>query len=442
MPLGTNLGVNRKDKGTMVFKSDSKPAANSADENSTLILAAAGAVSPVSELNAINRVAICKSATVVHVQRNDQIKPENSHRWLMYLVEGSLSLYSGKEEVGVITARTSEALQPLFLDKGAYQSARTSTVAKIVRFGREQLDILSKEQQKNAVSVMDVHVNDLDNLVFDDIVDAMELRQVSLAVAPDSAHKIFNAYQRVAGIPELAEVIQCDSGLAAHIVNAANKVDANASESTSSIRGAITRLGVKETQRSVATLLQTNTLTPNSEVIANRLTRYVQRTTLCASIVQVLAKELPHLKPEVAMLVALSADIGELLVLTYANKHAEKFPDDQSLAAVIENLRVILSCWLITSWDYPEEFVDAAHNSRDWYRAHNGEIIYTDLVTAALLIIQSEMPDSEHSSIPSAGNLLLARRLQQSGIDLTSPGEIVKAASSRLMGVQALLKAS
>ncbi len=425
----------------MVFKSDSKPAASSADENSTLILAAAGAVSPVSELNAINRVAICKSATVVHVQRNDQIKPENSHRWLMYLIEGSLSLYAGKEEVGVITARTAEALQPLFLDKGAYQSARTGTVAKIVRFGREQLDILMKEQQKNAVSVMDVHVGELDNLVFNDIVSAMNQRQVSLAVAPDSAHKIFNAYQHVAGIPQLAEVIQCDTGLATHIVNAANKVDANTSESTSSIRGAITRLGVKETQRSVAALLQANTMTPASEVIANRMTRYVQRTTLCASIVQVLASELPHLKPEVAMLVALTADIGELLVLTYANKHADKFPDDQSLAAVIENLRVILSCWLITSWDYREEFVDAAHNARDWYRAHNGEIVYTDLVTAALLIIQSEMPDSEHSSIPSAGNLLLARRLQQSGIDLTSPGKIISAASARLISVQELLKA-
>lgn len=426
----------------MVFKSDSKAAANSADENGPLVLAAAAAVSPVSELNAINRVALCKTATVVHVQRNDQIKPENSHRWLMYLVEGSLSLYSGKEEVGVINARTPESLQPLFLDKGAYQSARTGTVAKIVRFGREQLDILLKEQQKNAVSVMDVQVGELDNLVFDDIVAAMANHSVSLSISADSAGKILSSYEKVAGIPELAEVIQSDAGLAAQIVNAANKVDANAAESTSSIRGAITRLGVKETQRSVAALLQSNTITPSNDVIKERLTRYVQRATLCTSIVQVLSKEVPHLKPEVATLVALSADIGELLVLTYANQYPERFEDSQSLASVIENLRVILSCWLITSWDYPQEFVDAAHKSRDWYRAHNGEITYTDLVTAALLVIQSEMPDSEQSSIPSANNLLLARRLQQSGIDLQAPSEIIKAASARLVSVQSLLKAS
>ena len=426
----------------MAFNTDLKQSAMNADENSTLILAAAAAVSPVNELNAINRVAICKSATVVHVQRNDQIKPENSHRWLMYLVEGSLSLYTGKDETSVIAARTSEALQPLFHDKIAHQSARTSTVAKIVRFGREQLDLLLSEQQKNAVTVMDVQVGERDNLVFNDIVAAMKSHSISLSIAPDSAHKIMNSYQRVASIPELADVIQCDVGLAAHIVNAANKVDASKNESTSSIRGAITRLGVKETQSTVAALLKSHTIDPQSRAISERLMRYVQRSALCASIVQVLSNEIPHLQPEVAMLVALTADVGELMVLSYANNHPEEFAESQHVAEVIENLRAVLSCWLMDAWDFPAEFADAAQKSRDWYRNHTGEITYTDLVTAALLIIQSEMPDSEHSSIPSAKNLLLARRLQQAGIDLHSPKEIVTAATSRLISMQELLKAS
>ena len=301
----------------MVFKSDSNPTVSNADENGTQVLAVAGAVSPLSELNPVNRMAISKTASVVHVQRNDQLKPENSHRWMMFLIEGSLTLYSGKEEVGVINAHTSEALQPLFLDKGAYQSARTSTVAKIVKFGREQLDMLLREQQKNAISVMDVHVGELDNLIFDDIVEAMNKSSATLASSSDTAARILASYRGVAGIPELAEVIQCDPGLSAHIVNAANKVDANTSESTSSIRGAITRLGVEETQRCLASLLQSNTIVPSSVIIERRLHRYIQRTALSSAIVQVLAKELPHLKPEVAMLVALTADVGQVLLKTY-----------------------------------------------------------------------------------------------------------------------------
>ena len=179
-----------------------------------------------------------------------------------------------------------------------------------------------------------------------------------------------------------------------------------------------------------------------NDVVEKRFRRYIQRTTLSAAIVQVLAKELPDLKPEVAQLIALTADIGELLVLTHANAHADQFTEEQDLASVIENLRPILSVWLLNSWDFPESFIDASTTSRDWYRNLSGEITYTDLVTASLLIIQAEIPDSEHSSIPSADNLLLARRLQQAGIDLKSPGEIVRAATNRLVSVQSLLKAS
>lgn len=425
----------------MVFKSDSNPATSGADESSAMVLEAASTVSPVSELNASNREALCKTATMVHVQRNDQIKPENSHRWLMYLVEGSLSLYSGKDEVGVIHAKTTEALQPLFLDKGAYQSARTSTVARIVKFGREQLSILLKEQQKNAISVMDVQVGELENIVFDDIVAAIKQRKVTLASSRDAATRILSSYKQVAGIPELAEVIQSDPGLAVHIVRVANSIDAGSSDATSSIRGAITRMGVEETQLNLSELLQRNTMVPANEVIGKRLRRYIQRTRLSSAIVQVLAKEVPHLKPEVAMLVALTADVGELLILTHANKHADKFEDEQQLAGVIDKLRVTVSTWLITDWDFPIEFINACQTAREWYRNQSGEITYTDLVTAALLIIQSEMPEPKQSSIPSANNLLLARRLQQAGIDLTSPGEIVKAATGRLVTVEALLKA-
>ncbi|MFK8078549.1 MAG: HDOD domain-containing protein [Granulosicoccus sp.] len=425
----------------MVFNSDSNSTASGSDENSTLVQFAARSVSPVTELNAKNCNALCKSAMVVHVQRNDEIKPENSHRWMMYLVEGSLTLHSGKDEVGVLNARTPESFQPLFQDKGAYQSVRTNTVAKIVKFGREQLDILLKEQQKNAVSVADVHVGELDNLVFDSIREDMMSHSVMLPSSSDAALKILGSFARVGGIPELAEVIQCDPGLAVHIVKTANRVDVGTTESTHSIRGAITRLGVEETQRAIAELLKVNTMVPANKTIDTRLKRYIHRTTLCAAIAQVISRELPHLKSEVAMLVALSADVGELLVLKYANVHADKFTSEQELATVIENLRLIVSSWLMSSWDFPQEFLDASLKARDWYRTHNGEITYTDLVTAALLIINSEMPESQPSSIPSADNLLLARRLQQAGIDLISPGAIVRAASSRIVNVQSLLKA-
>jgi len=424
-----------------VFKTDSTPSASNADENSALLGAAAGAVSPVNELNAVNRAALCKSASIVHVQRNDQLKPEGANRWLMYLVEGSLTLYLGKDEVGNISARTNDALQPLFLDKTVYNMARTSSVAKVVKFGREQLNILLSEQQKNAIHVIDVDVGDLENLIFDEIVADMADRKIKLASFGEVASGILKTHASIAGIPELADLIQSDPGLSAFIVNQANRADGNG-DSINSIRGAISRLGVETTQRAIEELLVANTMIPANKAIEGRFRRFVQRTSLSAAIVQVLAKALPDLKGEHAALVALTADIGELMVITYANNHPDMFSDEHDLAMTIEKLRPVLSGWLLSAWDFPQEYVDASHIARDWYRNHTGEINYTDLVTAALLIIQSEVPDSEPSSIPNADNLLLARRLQQSGIDLSQPGDILKAATGKIMSVQQLLKAS
>ena len=423
----------------MAFRSDPSPAQSSADETAALALAAAAAVSPVNELNEANRRALCRTATVVHVQRNDVVKPEGTHRWLMCLVEGSLTLYNGKDEVGEISARSPEAAKPLFAERGAYQSARTGTFARIVRFGREQLNILLREQQKNAVQVVDVEVGELDNLVFDDIVGAMAGGTMRLGSDVAAASRVLGALSSVGSIPDLAEVLQSDPGLALHVIDAANRVEGASAEPTQSMRGAISRLGVEVTRRTVEEHLRTNTLEPGSQAIERRLKRYEQRTTLSSAIVQVLTKHLPHLKPEVAALVALSADVGELMVLTAANHHAERFDDEGRLAGVIANLRAVLGDWLLSTWGFPEPFVDACTTGRDWYRNHAGEIGYADLVTAALLIIQSEMPDAEHGSIPSAKNLLLARRLQQAGIDLSEPGEIVRAATGQLVQVRSLL---
>jgi len=425
----------------MVFKTDQAQAGQNDDEAIALLLSAAASVSPVNELSAQNRAALCKTANLSHMQRNDKLTLEKNHRSLIYLVEGSLTLYNNKDEVGTLSARTPEALQPLFVDK-SYQLLKATSIVKIARFGREQLDILTREQQKNAIRVEDVEVGELDNLLFDEIMADIPKNQVSLASFGENSAKILSTLGQSAAIPEMADVIQADPGLASHIVLAANRKEGASGDAVQTIRGAISRLGVEDTVQNLHELLRANTMIPVNDVIEDRFRRYIQRTSLASAIAYVLAKEVPQLKADMAMLIALTSDIGELMVITYANKHAERFTSTADLANTINNLRGICSSWLLSSWDFSKEFIDSAETARQWYRNHNGEISYTDLVTAALLIIQSEQPDSEKSAIPSADNLLLARRLQQAGIDIKSPGEIVREATHKQAGLQSLLKAS
>jgi len=55
----------------------------------------------------------------------------------------------------------------------------------------------------------------------------------------------------VAGVQELADIIQSDPGLSAHIVRLSNKAESASGDSITSIRGALSRLGVEETQSNI-----------------------------------------------------------------------------------------------------------------------------------------------------------------------------------------------
>ena len=134
------------------------------------------------------------------------------------------------------------------------------------------------------------------------------------------------------------------------------------------------------------------------------------------------------------------ADIGELVVIDHANKNPEVFNDAESLAESSRNLRVAVGSWLLGAWGFNENFIEAAESARDFYRNHTGDITYADLVTAALLTIESELPEGENKSVPSVVNLLLPRKLQQAGIDLQNPQLILEQAASELVELQKILQ--
>jgi len=170
------------------------------------------------------------------------------------------------------------------------------------------------------------------------------------------------------------------------------------------------------------------------------MVNYHRRATLTAAICKVFAKSVPHLTDERAHLIGLMADIGELMVIGHANKHPEKFTDAESLNSSVRNLREPVGMWLLSVWGFNENFVEAVESARDFYRNHTGEITYADLVTAALLTIESELPEGENKSVPSVVNLLLPRKLQQANIDLSNPQPILQLAAAELQELQQLLK--
>ena len=426
-----------------MFNFDSKPSASAETEDNDFseMMALAARLSPISDLNEANRLTICKSSTTVSVNRSTALAANKEHRWFTYVLDGQVEVRNAKDkdDTQSVEANTSRALQPVLKEFTQHHSINTKTTATLVRFGQELFEILLKEQQKNATKVHDVRVYEKDNLVFDSIVESFEQRSMALSCKREVTQKIAALINRgTTGIPELSLALAADPALTAHTMHEANKLTAG--ETTQTMRGAITRLGVESVNQLALKIPSEQAWKPANPAIEQQMASYQRRATLTAAICKVFAKSVPHLTDERAHLVGLMADIGELAVIGHANKHADEFSDAESLQSSSRNLREAVGSWLLGAWGFNENFIEAAESARDFYRNHTGEITYADLVTAALLTIESELPEEENKSVPSVVNLLLPRKLQQAGIDLQNPQQILEQAAAELNELQHLLQ--
>jgi len=363
---------------------------------------------------------------MVSVNRSTALAANKEHRWFTYIYEGQVEVRNAKDkdDLDVVDANTSRANQPVLKEFTQHHSIASKTTATLVRFGHELFDILLAEQQKNATKAHDVRVYENDNIVFDTIIEAFEQRAVNLSCQGEVGKKIAAIVnQSSMGIPELSLALAADPALTAHTMHEANKLTAG--ETTQTMRGAITRLGV-ESVKQLAVKIPAD--------------QQWQAANPTAAICKVFAKSVPHLTDERAHLIGRMADIGELLVIDHANKNPEVFNDAESLAETSRNLRVAVGSWLLGAWGFNENFIEAAESARDFYRNHTGDITYADLVTAALLTIESELPEGENKSVPSVVNLLLPRKLQQAGIDLKNPQLILEQAAAELVELQKILQ--
>ena len=116
------------------FDSKSSAAADTGANEIAELLALAAKLSPISELNEANRITICKSATLVSVNRSTALAANKEHRWFTYLFEGQVDVLNAKEKEDVESISTSSdrALQPVLKEFTQHHSIATKTTATLV----------------------------------------------------------------------------------------------------------------------------------------------------------------------------------------------------------------------------------------------------------------------------------------------------------------------
>jgi len=99
--------------------------------------------------------------------------------------------------------------------------------------------------------------------------------------------------------------------------------------------------------------------------------------------------------PDTALLAGLLHGVGELYILTRANKHPALFADQPVYDAIVRDWHVSVAQALLENWEISEDIVKAVSEFEDLDRRHTGPANLSDVLTVAhLMVSYQDYPES------------------------------------------------
>lgn len=391
----------------------------------------------ISELNAKGRGLLCKQASVTRVAKRGRILSQHEHRWLTFLVDGELSVTNEKNQTLKIIAKSRQANQPVFSGDMTEASAQAVLSSILVRFEKEQFELLLRQQQKSSHTI-DVKVDDADNLVFNQILEAFESERLPLPSSPDVAFKIKNAInQKNFGLAEVSQIIQQDQVLAARLMQVANSAMYRRGADAMSLPAALGRLGLEATQKLSFVLAIKQIFNSKSAISRKYLADIYNHSTRISAFCYLLAKEVPGLDTERALLAGLIYNLGSIPILYYADQ-CGLFEQREALNASVEKLSPLIGGWVMEKFNFDQELCLVPETCQLWQREDEGKVDYSTLVTAALLYHNAQKDESD-SNLPSLDSVPIGRLLKKQGLDLMSDHSLMERVNEEIAGIQQLL---
>lgn len=229
-----------------------------------------------------------------------------------------------------------------------------------------------------------------------DIREDLARDRLVLPSLPDVVLRVWSALEaKDANARRIAEAISRDPALAARLLRVANSAYyGQVRRPVTDLRRAVARLGNRLVRYMVALLKVAQVY----DVQAHPLTRphleaLWHRSTLVATLAELITRRLPHLSPEEALLAGLLHRIGTLPVLVRAERVPAILQDPRILDALVEALQAEVGDAILTHWSFPPELVAVAREHGDLTRESPGLADYVDVVQTAMLMAYR---DTEH----------------------------------------------
>ncbi len=359
---------------------------------------------PLDRLDDVQRELLARSLQINSAASGTTlIQQGDTKHFMLYLLQGSVRLTSADGRVTEVDSQSPQSCTPIASLIPRRYTVEAVTSVDYLTIDGDLLDGLMSGDNEGITATEIPHESGpydqsaTESNLSAALIEDLEKDQLVLPSLPDVAVRLGRAMRdENTNARKLANVIQTDPAITAKLIRAANSPLYAGVTPVDSCASAIIRLGADTTHKLVLTFALRELFNTRSAVLKKQMQSLWQHSVKVSAISYVLAIITNELNPEHALLAGLLHDIGNVAILSYAERFPEAANDIAHLESIMHDMRGPIGSALLKKWSFIDDLILVAEEAENWLRSHEGKADYADLVIIAQLhtfIGKPEMSD-------------------------------------------------
>ncbi len=353
-----------------------------------------------------------------------------------YLITGSISLVARDGRENTVNINHANSRFPIARLRPRMYTAKAASNIRYFVVNASVLDELQRGIRANSSDLMVQEMRQKSDTEGHSLLHEFEQElntgRFVLPSLPEVAFRIRELIDNPeCSMDDLAKLVNTDPAIATKLVKVANSVMYRGVSQCVDTLAAISRLGLITTRQLVTSFAVLGLFKTDSHMFKDHMTKLWQQSVEVAAYSYVLAKQLPTFNEEEALLAGLLHTIGEIVVLTYAERFYDLSTDENHLNMAIANLRGPLGEMVLVKWDFNEELIKVARDSANWMReSDEDEFDYCDLVQVAM--IYAVQGNEDNHALPEMNTIPAFNKLKKRQLSTEQTTEIIEQAQEQI----------
>jgi len=309
-----------------------------------------------------------------------------------YLLSGEIILKFQNGETRSLVGRSPEARAPLV--PGAPNPFDAISKSSIIFF-RVPLTLIQEFLPKASQDIAVPEESDADIMrsISEEVDGALKANRLVVPSLPEVAEKVREAVQDPGtDTVDVARIIQADPPLAARILQVANSPVYRGNVAITNCRAAVSRLGLKVTRDLVMSCSLQQLFNTEHQSLQKEMKEQWRQSTLVGAISFIVARLVPHLDEDRALLGGLLHNIGALPLIAYAPSYPALTEDRELLRKTIERLGSKVGEQVLRRWRFDNDLIVAIAEANNWSRDSGMKADICDVVQLAQLYSYIDTP--------------------------------------------------